>query len=415
MNLRALLDEAQELPGLHDVTGLSEDQATVFYQKAVRRGDKEAAAYWAKIIQQAKVAAKSATKTVGHSAKKAGTALAKGALALAKGDPHHYHHGDHGHADAGETRLWDRLKSVGKSIKDAPKNVKRMLTDKDYRAEVGKKVGGALKKKAKTAWGMVKHEAHEFKVAGKALKKLAKREKLNDDDKKAMKAAAKALAVTVIGTAAMGGIGHLTLGAMAKHFAAETALKAVGRAALFASVHLHEEDAAVMARWAEAVMNSVADEFDKLGEMDPEDVAKLIADVEYTGEDSEDTTEETTEMQSGYFARVSARLAEAISSGTVETFLMVLRSKLTQYDKRLGSGESKRGGMPNIYRIGHYLKAAQDVEDAVSSIKTKDDPESLQSLKRAIAQSFGATMPPAKATLKQIDDYIASGKKPTLK
>lgn len=408
MNLRALLNEAQELPGLHDVTGLSEDQATVFYQKAVRRGDKEAASYWANVIQKA--------KTAGQGAKKAGAALAKGALALAKGDSHHYHHGDNGHGHDGDaSSLWDRLKGVGKSIKDAPKNVKRLLTDKGYRSEVGKKVGGVLKKKAKTAWGMVKHEAHEFKVAGKALKKLAKREKLDDDDKKAMKAAAKALAVTVIGTAAMGGIGHLTLGAMAKHFAAETALKAVGRAALFASVHLHEEEDAMMSRWAEAVMNSVADEFDKLGEMDPEAVAKLIADVEYTGDAAEADTEETNEMLGGYFAKVANRLAEAISSGTVETFLMVLRSKLTQYDKRLGSGESKRGGMPNIYRLGHYLKAAQDVEDAVSSIKTKDDPESLQSLKRAITQSFGASMSPVKATLKQIDDYIASGKKPTLK
>jgi hypothetical protein len=392
MTLRTLIEEARNLEGL---TERDAGRAAEFLKKAMQRGDRPAAQYWAKIAK---------------GAARAGAAVAKGAAALAKGDSHG--HGD-GHDDGEKPGLWDRLKGLGKSIKDAPKNVKRMLTDKDYRAEVGKSVGAALKRKGKAAWGMVKHEAHEFKVAGKALKKIARKEKLDAEDKKALKAAGKALAVTVIGTAAMGGIGHLTLGAMAKHFAAETALKAVGRAALFASADLNEEDDAVMARWAEAVIAGVAEKFEQLGEMDPEAVAALIADVEYSG-GSEDE-EDDADVEESAFARVAGRLAEAIDSGTVSTFLMVLRSKLTQYDKRLGDNEAKRGGMPNIYRIGHYLKAAQDVEDAVKGLENKDDAESLGALKKALAKSFGTNMSPVKATIKQIDAFLDSGKKPSLK
>ncbi len=425
MTLLAHIEEAHQLPGLY-AGELGEgmfNKAAEFLKKAMRRGDKKAAQYWGKIVKGAKTAgtvARAATiataQTVGHGAAKVGAAVAKGAAALAKGDVHG-HGDDHGDAaHSGEKPgLWDRLKGVGKSLKDAPKNVKRMLTDKDYRAEVGKKVGASLKRKASAAWGMVKHEAHEFKVAGKAIAKIARKEKLDDNDKKALKAAGKALAVTVIGTAAMGGLGHLTVGAMAKHFAAETAVKAVGRAALFASANLNEEDDAIMARWAEAVINGVAEEFEKLGDMDPEDVAKLIADVEYSGgsEDEEDD-EETSEMNTGYYARVANRLAEAIDSGTVATFLMVLKSKLTQYDKRLGDSEAKKGRV-NIYRLGHYLQAANDVEAAVKGLEQKDDAEALGALKKAMAKSFAADMPPVKATIKQIDAWLSGGKKPSLK
>lgn len=428
MTLLAHIEDAHQLVGLYE-GALDENtlkKAAEFFNKALRRGDKKAAQYWGNIVkgaQTAKTVARAATvataQTVGHGAAKAGAAVVKGAVALAKGDVHGHGH-DHGDAaHSGEKPgLWDRLKGVAKSLKDAPKNVKRMLTDKDYRADVGKKVGVSLKRKAGAAWGMVKHEAHEFKVAGKAIAKIARKEKLDANDKKALKAAGKALAVTVIGTAAMGGLGHLTVGALAKHFAAETAVKAVGRAALFASANLSEEDDAIMARWAEAVINGVADAFEKLGDMDPEDVAKLIADVEYSGGsegEDEDQDQETSEMNSKYYTRVANRLAEGINSGTVATFLMVLRSKLTQYDKRLGDSESKRGGMANIYRLGHYLKAAEDVEAAVKGMENKDDVEALGVLKKAIVQSFGANMSPVKATLKQIDAFLDSGKKPSLK
>lgn len=107
-------------------------------------------------------------------------------------------------------------------------------------------------------------------------------------------------------------------------------------------------------------------------------------------------------------------LVEALPSGTVEMFLHVLTSKLTQYDQQLGRREAQKGRV-NIYRLGHYLKAKQTIEDGVQDILHKDDGESLNRLKQAIAKNFDAGLPPVKAVLKQIDKFAADGKLPSLK
>ena len=58
----------------------------------------------------------------------------------------------------------------------------------------------------------------------------------------------------------------------------------------------------------------------------------------------------------------------------------MLSSHLTQYDQRL----AKRESHPNIYRIGHFLKAAQDMEKAVKS---------GQDMESAFADSFTPSGP----------------------
>lgn len=58
----------------------------------------------------------------------------------------------------------------------------------------------------------------------------------------------------------------------------------------------------------------------------------------------------------------------------------MLTSHLTQYDQRL----AKRERQPNIYRIGHFLKAADDMEKAVKS---------GQDMESAFAESFTPSAP----------------------
>jgi hypothetical protein len=73
---------------------------------------------------------------------------------------------------------------------------------------------------------------------------------------------------------------------------------------------------------------------------------------------------------------------------TVHKYLMVLTSKLTQYDQKENLREMKRGGRGNIYRLGHLLEASQKVEDRVAKLKDRHDPEALSALKSAIAANF---------------------------
>jgi hypothetical protein len=92
-------------------------------------------------------------------------------------------------------------------------------------------------------------------------------------------------------------------------------------------------------------------------------------------------------------------------------FLTVLTSKLTQYDKRLQVRE------PNIYRLGHYLKASQEVEKWAKSLDLLDrsDAEALTALKGALRGHFTQPpMPPVANVMKQIDLFLATGKLPTL-
>jgi hypothetical protein len=100
----------------------------------------------------------------------------------------------------------------------------------------------------------------------------------------------------------------------------------------------------------------------------------------------------------------------ALPNGTVKMFLMVLSSKITQYDKRVSVRD------PNIYRLGLLLEAHSKAEDAAKrlDILDKDDADSLGKLKALISRNFTYDFPPAKNTVKQIDAFLATGKLPSL-
>lgn len=107
------------------------------------------------------------------------------------------------------------------------------------------------------------------------------------------------------------------------------------------------------------------------------------------------------------------KTATAPLPGTVAMFLEVASSKLTQYDKKMQAKQ------PNIYRLGHYMKALTTVRQAVSSILEDNSPAALAKLKKAFLVSFTGTgdvpdMPPIRAVFKQIDEFLATGRPPSL-
>lgn len=96
----------------------------------------------------------------------------------------------------------------------------------------------------------------------------------------------------------------------------------------------------------------------------------------------------------------------ALSDGTVGTFVEVLVSKITQWDKRYQKN--------NPYALGNYLGVVQKIRADLSSVLKKDDEVSLSKLKTTMSRKFDPQFPPVKATIKQVDAFLATGKKPSL-
>jgi hypothetical protein len=173
-------------------------------------------------------------------------------------------------------------KGILAKIKGLPADAKKLVTDRKHRSEMGKKMGEALKRKSTAAVKNVVGELKELKDGGAALKKLAMRQKLDAHDKHALKESAKAIGMTVAGTIAMGGIGHLTAAALGTHFAAETLVKHVGRAALFADLQrsgwpIYESDEDAIREVVERVIAKVTQELNGLGSMSDEQIAAILS------------------------------------------------------------------------------------------------------------------------------------------
>jgi len=99
--------------------------------------------------------------------------------------------------------------------------------------------------------------------------------------------------------------------------------------------------------------------------------------------------------------------------GTVKNFLTILVGRLTRYDKLLQQNALKKGRPDNIYRLSLWLGAKQEAEQLVHSYLNESTPEALNALKAALIKKFHVNdMPPVKAVIKMIDEFIASGKSP---
>lgn len=106
--------------------------------------------------------------------------------------------------------------------------------------------------------------------------------------------------------------------------------------------------------------------------------------------------------------RNARKRGSSLPSADVSTFLLVLSSKLTQYDAR----EQRKHY--NIYRLGHLLGAAEKVQKDMRGLESRSDPEAMARLKASIARRFTLPFRPASAVIRQIDAWVTSGKKPSL-
>lgn len=99
---------------------------------------------------------------------------------------------------------------------------------------------------------------------------------------------------------------------------------------------------------------------------------------------------------------------------TVNNFMAVLQSALTNYDRKLSARERS----PNIYRLGHLLDASQQVEQDLASSGVRGDDtmngELAALMYESLARRFEPGFPPIKRTVKQIAEFLSKGKNPSL-
>lgn len=97
----------------------------------------------------------------------------------------------------------------------------------------------------------------------------------------------------------------------------------------------------------------------------------------------------------------------------VEYFIEYLKHKLTRWDMAEKKRAMKRGGWDNPYALGLLFGALEKVEKAIAPYAHSTDPADFQKLKQAIEREF-TDFAPRRATLKAIDKYLATEKRPKL-
>jgi hypothetical protein len=115
------------------------------------------------------------------------------------------------------------------------------------------------------------------------------------------------------------------------------------------------------------------------------------------------------EMEKEAESATAAKAPLGPLGGTVQAFMEVLKSRLIQYDQFL----EKRGDI-NMYRIGHWLKAANEIDKKAKKLYKLDDETSIMQFKKIIAQHLFDDMPPVKAVHKQMKKWIEHGIYPSL-
>lgn len=99
---------------------------------------------------------------------------------------------------------------------------------------------------------------------------------------------------------------------------------------------------------------------------------------------------------------------------TVDTFLTVLASKITQADMRAEKASEKRGSHFNHNALALYFGAMQDrVEKPMKGKENSSEPADLKRLKALIDRAF-TQFSPANFTMKAIDKWLTSGTWPKI-
>jgi hypothetical protein len=108
-----------------------------------------------------------------------------------------------------------------------------------------------------------------------------------------------------------------------------------------------------------------------------------------------------------------------MKSARVQDFAFILVGLLTQYDQKESLREMKRGGRANIYRLGHYLKAAQSAEDAAKAVGIweRDDRQAIAAYTELLRQHFiweggQFALVPVRQLDRQMRAWVEQGKLP---
>lgn len=118
-------------------------------------------------------------------------------------------------------------------------------------------------------------------------------------------------------------------------------------------------------------------------------------------------------LEYGIMHEENEYLSEALPNGSVESFLLVMQNQLIAQDKTEMKRALRARRPDNPYRLGLFMKALNAVRDDVKDIMHNEDKESLERLKTSLSRHF-TTFPPYNRTIKAIDKFITTGKKPTL-
>ncbi len=112
--------------------------------------------------------------------------------------------------------------------------------------------------------------------------------------------------------------------------------------------------------------------------------------------------------------RLESISEEQLGLGSVGHFLMILRSKLIQADKRQEQSDIKRGIPVNIYRLGHWIGGSNNVAKAVKGREGSTEKADLLKLKAAMIREFTPDFSPVRYVAKGIDTVLKGGKPPKI-
>jgi len=104
-----------------------------------------------------------------------------------------------------------------------------------------------------------------------------------------------------------------------------------------------------------------------------------------------------------------------VKSARVKDFAFILVGLLTQHDQKVSARERS----PNIYRLGHYLKAAQTAEDHAkrAEVWERDDKEAIDYYTAILRKHFiweggQFALVPLRQLDKQMIAWVTDGKPP---
>jgi len=160
----------------------------------------------------------------------------------------------------------------------------------------------------------------------------------------------------------------------------------------------HENHSIEIFREPDGKMSVVVDKHDLPGTFE-DSVKAYDAGVEWL--------EKGGHAKAAFYFKAAALERQALNKATVAAFLTVLTGALTRYDEKLQKKE------PNLYRLGHLLKAKQEVEEKVKKYLNDDSPEAMEALKNALHEHFHVdSLPPTRNLMKQIDAWLTEKKLP---